>query len=44
MTLGLQKGNLLINKTVPTINRVLISMNWDTRSLNGSGFDLDVAA
>ena len=45
MAISLNKGgNLSLSKTDPSLSNVLIGLGWDTRSTDGTDFDLDASA
>lgn len=44
MAVTLSKGqNVSLNKTDPTLTRILIGLGWDARSSDGQPFDLDAS-
>jgi len=45
MSISLNKGgNLSLSKEAPGLTRILVGLGWDTRSSDGSAFDLDASA
>ncbi len=45
MSISLAKGgNLSLSKEAPGLTKILIGLGWDTRSSDGSAFDLDASA
>ena len=45
MAISLNKGgNLSLSKTDPSLNQVLIGLDWDARATDGVDFDLDASA
>ncbi len=45
MSISLNKGaNLSLSKEAPGLTKILIGLGWDTRSSDGSAFDLDASA
>jgi len=45
MSISLSKGgNLSLSKEAPGLSRILVGLGWDTRSSDGSAFDLDASA
>jgi tellurium resistance protein TerD len=45
MAISLQKGgNVSLSKEAPGLNKIHIGLGWDTRSTDGSAFDLDASA
>jgi tellurium resistance protein TerD len=45
MSISLSKGgNVSLSKEEPGLTRILIGLGWDTRSTDGSAFDLDASA
>jgi len=45
MSVSLSKGgNVSLSKEEPGLTRILIGLGWDTRSTDGTAFDLDAAA
>jgi tellurium resistance protein TerD len=45
MSISLNKGaNLSLTKEAPGLSKILIGLGWDTRSSDGSAFDLDASA
>lgn len=45
MAISLQKGgNVNLNKEAPGLTKVLVGLGWDTRSTDGTAFDLDSSA
>jgi tellurium resistance protein TerD len=45
MSISLSKGgNLSLSKEAPGLSKILIGLGWDTRSSDGSAFDLDASA
>ena len=45
MAISLQKGgNVSLSKEAPGMSRTLLGLGWDTRSTDGTDFDLDASA
>lgn len=45
MSISLSKGgNLSLSKEAPGLSKLLVGLGWDTRSSDGSAFDLDASA
>jgi tellurium resistance protein TerD len=45
MSISLSKGgNLSLSKEAPGLTKIMIGLGWDTRSTDGSAFDLDASA
>jgi tellurium resistance protein TerD len=45
MSISLSKGgNLSLSKEAPGLSKILVGLGWDTRSTDGSAFDLDASA
>jgi tellurium resistance protein TerD len=45
MAISLQKGgNVSLSKEAPGMSRALLGLGWDTRSTDGTDFDLDASA
>ncbi|WP_076070214.1 TerD family protein [Sphingomonas montana] len=45
MSISLSKGgNVSLSKEEPGLTRILIGLGWDTRSTDGTAFDLDASA
>ena len=45
MSISLNKGaNLSLSKEAPGLSKILVGLGWDTRSTDGSAFDLDASA
>jgi tellurium resistance protein TerD len=45
MAISLSKGgNISLSKEEPNLKKILVGLGWDTRSTDGSDFDLDASA
>ncbi len=45
MSISLSKGgNLSLSKEAPGLTKIIVGLGWDTRSSDGSAFDLDASA
>jgi tellurium resistance protein TerD len=45
MAISLSKGgNLSLSKTAPGLTKIIVGLGWDTRSTDGTAFDLDASA